>query len=312
MVDKYSSTKIVYKTLGTGKLDLIGIDIPCAVIEGPERKPVRLLSRRKLGRTLLNHKERHEAYDAEVKDGLPRFLTTQNLEGYRSQSLAGLFAPLWYKEPHRGLLSAGYRAELLPEICGVFIRAAMDGVLTPEQMCIARRCQDIQEAYAKVGIIALVDEATGYQEQRERDALQKLITLYLADVPLPWVSTFPREFYQEAYRLHCLRYTPGNTQHPPIIGAFTKKAIYECLPPAVYEELCTRNPRVHGPASSWRQRKHHQHLTDDMGRQQIVHRLGLVLHLMRAANGNPSVFWSLMDGGRAQAQVPMPFLLVEE
>jgi hypothetical protein len=300
--------KAIHKTLSTGKLDLKGVDIPCAVIEGPDKKPIRVLSRRQFQACIGMTRTAVLADDPVT--GLPPFLTHENLKPSIPRNLEELLAPLWYKEPRRGLLASGYRAELLPAVCKIYTMTFRQKSLLPEQEAIFLRCLEIQEAFANLGIIALVDEATGYQEQRERDELQKLITLYLLDVPGPWQTTFSHEYYQEAYRLHKLKYQAGQTSHPPIIGAFTKRAIYDWLPPGVYEELCRRNPRVPSEHGSRRIRKHHQHLTKDIGREQIIAQLRIVLYLMRAS-GSLERFWTLLESGRPYSQVVMPFYLAD-
>jgi hypothetical protein len=48
--------------------------------------------------------------------------------------------------------------------------------------------------FARVGIIALVDEATGYQEVRDHEALQEILKRYISEELLVWVRTFPMEF----------------------------------------------------------------------------------------------------------------------
>ena len=47
---------------------------------------------------------------------------------------------------------------------------------------------------ANVGIIALVDEATGYQEVRDRVALQEVLKKYITGALYEWAQTFPLSF----------------------------------------------------------------------------------------------------------------------
>ena len=52
---------------------------------------------------------------------------------------------------------------------------------------------------AKVGLIALVDEATGYQYEREEDALQMKLKLYLQSEEIrKWEPTFPDELWKDS------------------------------------------------------------------------------------------------------------------
>jgi hypothetical protein len=297
----------VSRTLSTGKLALVGIDIPCAVIEGPDAEPLRVLSRKRFQACIGMHTTRTPRDNQET--GMPYFMALENLKPYINNNLEELLAPLWYKEPHRGLLSAGYRAELLPAVCDLYVTAGLAGALPPSHMPIARRCGEILGAFAHVGIIALVDEATGYQEYREKDALQKLITLYLGATHAPWVRRFPHEFYALAYRLHGYAYRQGQTTHPGQIAGFTKRVIYDYLPDGVYTEMCERNPRVRGANNSWRLYKHHQFLTTEMGQRHIHTRLELALSYMRIADTHLPTFWFLLDQGKSrQAQTVLPFL----
>lgn len=50
--------------------------------------------------------------------------------------------------------------------------------------------------FARVGIIALVGEATGYQ----RD-LARILEAFITKELQPYVRTFPTDFYQEMFRL---------------------------------------------------------------------------------------------------------------
>jgi len=48
-------------------------------------------------------------------------------------------------------------------------------------------------SFAKIGIIALIDEVTGYQEVRTKDALQMYLEKIIAKELAAWVKTFPDE-----------------------------------------------------------------------------------------------------------------------
>jgi len=69
----------------------------------------------------------------------------------------------------------GYDAEALPAICEAVLQARADGALHPRQLHIAARCELIARGLMRIGIIALVDEATGYQADRARDSLARIL-----------------------------------------------------------------------------------------------------------------------------------------
>ena len=48
----------------------------------------------------------------------------------------------------------------------------------------------------------IVDEATGYQYDRARDALSTILEEFIAKELAQWVKTFPDEFYKKMYDLH--------------------------------------------------------------------------------------------------------------
>ena len=50
--------------------------------------------------------------------------------------------------------------------------------------------QKFNRSLAKVGIVALVDEVTGYQDARAKDALAKFFEAFVAKELQPWVKTF--------------------------------------------------------------------------------------------------------------------------
>jgi hypothetical protein len=91
---------------------------------------------------------------------------------------------------------------------------------------------------AKVGITALIDEATGYQYDRESNALQEILKAYTAEDFLKWQARFPRKYYEELYRLYDWDdFDPLTMKHPQYLGKFTNTFIYDYLPDGILEEL---------------------------------------------------------------------------
>ena len=74
-------------------------------------------------------------------------------------------SPIRFMPPHGGNTADGYEATILPDICAVVIDAATKGKLGKLRSWhqkLAEQCAILQHGFATVGIIALVDEATGY------------------------------------------------------------------------------------------------------------------------------------------------------
>ena len=80
-------------------------------------------------------------------------------------------------------------------MCHVFLDAQEAGVLKPNQYHIAEACRILSRGFATVGIIGLVDEATGFQEVRDRLALQEILDRFLRKEFAAWAKRFPDEFY---------------------------------------------------------------------------------------------------------------------
>lgn len=133
---------------------------------------------------------------------------------------------------------------------------------------------------AHVGIIALVDEATGYQEHRQRDELNRILEAYINEELRPWIRTFPNEFFKQVYRIHGWEYKQTSTQRPPLVGRLINEWIYKELPPNVLPELQELNPITE---KGYRKHKHHQYLTADTGIEHLDKQIDTVTTLLRVS-----------------------------
>jgi hypothetical protein len=133
---------------------------------------------------------------------------------------------------------------------------------------------------AHVGILALVDEATGYQEVRDRRALQAILDKFLKKEFAAWAKRFPDEFYQEMFRLRGWQWRGMKVNRPSIVGHYTNDLVYERLAPGIRDELERRNPK---DEKGNRSVKHHQWLTEDIGHPALAQHLYATIGFMRAA-----------------------------
>lgn len=268
----------VFKATHQGVIRIEGVeDIECANLED---KRTRVLSRatfiRAIGRT--GKAKGGRKYDDESR--IPVFLNSPRLKPLINKVLTENSRPIVYRPVGGGLASIGYRAELLPLVCNVFIDADNLGLLDPTQKHIAERCRILRDGLAVVGITALVDEATGFQRDRTADALARILEEFVAKELRKWVRTFPDEFYREMFRLRRLKY--GETvKKPQYIGHLTNDVVYSRLAPGVLAELRTRNPVLD---SGSRGAKHFQWLTPDSGHPKLIAHLSAVIALMKAAD----------------------------
>jgi len=133
---------------------------------------------------------------------------------------------------------------------------------------------------AHVGIIALIDDVTGYQEIRDRLALQAILDAYLRKELAAWAKRFPDEFYQQMFRLRGWQWQGMSINRPSIVGKYTNDLVYERLAPGILEELQNRNPK---DEKGRRPARHHQWLTQDVGHPALAQHLHAVIGFMRAS-----------------------------
>lgn len=278
-----SEEKLLKAITGTAKLKIGDTEFRCVVLEDGTRvisgkgfmtgmgmyRSGALSTRRK---------------DVEGGAQIPLFLAYKNLKPFISDELIGVLSPIEYLPYNGRKPQKGIKAEAIPKICDVWLQARDAGILKGTQLSIAIKCDMVIRALAHVGIIALVDEATGYQEDRERDELARLLEIYLSEERLRWAKMFPDEFYRQIYRLKNWQY-PGGGGKTPYVGRLTNQLVYEKLPPGVLEELRERNPI--NPTKKRRQWCHHQFLSTDIGQPDLRDHLLQVIALLRAsANWN--------------------------
>lgn len=163
------------------------------------------------------------ADDATEDDGvLPPFLVAGSLKDFISNDLRTLVTvPRKYRDPRGGPIRIGLEATLLPKVCEVWLKARDAKALTKIQLPVADRADILMRGLAHTGIIALIDEATGYQRDRAKDALATILEAFIAKELQAWISTFPSEYYQELFRLRGLDYPAASVRRPQYFGCLT-------------------------------------------------------------------------------------------
>lgn len=271
---------IILRATHFGDLHIGDKELKCAVLEDGSRVISRNTVFKAFGRTKRGRKKG----EVRVSDmpNLPSFIDANNLSKYVSDNkelMTLLQKKIIYKAKN-GRETEGYNAEIIPLLCDVYLTARMDGVLTKQQEKLAVASEILVRSLSKLGIVALVDEATGYQAERERDELQKLLSKYISEELLPWAKRFPDEFYKEMFRLREWDYPRPNSRRPSIVGYYTNKYVYDYLPPGVKEELQKSNPTITPGRRKW---KHHQFLSEDIGNDHLEKHLLKVTTLMQAS-----------------------------
>jgi hypothetical protein len=254
------------------------LEVPCYVLNNEQR----VLTDRGLITALGMARGGAGSFSSGQGDRLERFLTGAVLKPYVSNDLLSAIRnpiPFRVKVHGAGMRRAlGYDAEALPAICEAVLQARSEGVLHPRQFHIATRCELIARGLMRVGIIALVDEATGYQRDRAKDALASILEAFIAKELQPYVRTFPADYYEEIFRLRGLEYPSGSVKRPQYFGMLTNDIVYKRLAPGVLEELKRVTPKLE---SGRHKDKLFQRLTTNIGYPKLREHLGSIVTMMK-------------------------------
>jgi len=163
-------------------------------------------------------------------------------------------------------------------MCDVILAARKAKVLRPNQTHIAEQCEILVRGFARVGIIALVDEATGYEKDKRKDDLTRILEAFIAKELQPWLPTFDSDFYEGIFRLRGLSYPTDRVKRPLYFGHITNDIVYKRLAPGVLEELKKVTPK---DAAGRNKHKYFQHLTSNKGYPKLKQHLGSVITIMK-------------------------------
>lgn len=257
-----------------GVLKIGDMEISCAVLSDGTR----VLTQADLLVALGRHRKAN-VRNVEGEENVPPVLQGERLKPFISKELLEKSQPVRFRTL-QGAQASGYRAEILPQICEVYLNADEAGVLGKQQKHIAVQANILIRGLATVGITALVDEATGFQAVRAKDALAEILEAFVQKELRKWVRTFPLQFYEELCRLRGLSYPPPKMQVPRYFGHLTNNIVYDRLAPGVKAELKRLTPRD----SKGRPRhKLFQRLTEDVGHPRLREHLASVVTLMKVS-----------------------------
>ncbi|WCE30119.1 P63C domain-containing protein [Vibrio sp. SCSIO 43137] len=178
----------------------------------------------------------------------------------------------------------GFRGEILADLCDVILEARRDGVLSTEQdIRYAEYAENLIRAFARVGIVALIDEATGYQEVREKKALSAILEKYIKDEPSrKWTKTFPDEFWYKLVKVKGYDSYMA-LKRPAFVGHWVNDIVYARLAPGIKKALRDKTPKTNAGNNK---NKYHQLLTEDYGLPELKEHLNKVMLLMDASSNS--------------------------
>lgn len=251
----------------TGEIQIGGAAIPCAVLSD--------------GRRVVWQREVVGLLTGNKKGGLSRYLRASNLAPFTPEKFKNAdFDDTAIVFEMDGRKAHGFEAEDIVDICKMYMQARQAGGLLSSQIHLAAQSEIIVLSLAKVGIASLIDEATGYQEIRDRNALQVLLDRYLRQEYAAWAKRFPDEFFKEMFRLKKWAYPTVGGAKPGVVGHYINNLVYERLAPGLLRELEEKNPKGD---SGHRKAKHHQWLSEDVGHPALSAHIHSTIAFMRAA-----------------------------
>ncbi|CAM1333007.1 P63C domain-containing protein [Tenacibaculum aestuariivivum] len=211
-------------------------------------------------------------------DQIPTFMDAKNLQPFINEELRAVIKKVEFLTIENKK-AEGYDASILPLIADLYLQARASDSLLKSQFETAIKAEILVRSLAKVGITALVDEATGYQYEREQEELQLILKQYVSEELLPWQQRFPHEFYRQIFRLNKWEYTVENLKkRPSVVGTWTNKYIYKQLPNGVLDELKKITPKD----SKGKNKGHfHRRLTEDVGHPNLNNQIVTVITIMK-------------------------------
>ncbi len=241
------------EALRTGYLEIGDVKIECYVL----KNGTRLIHKRGMAKAIGLQSEGGNAF---LKTVNRKRLGSALPEKLREK----INNPIVFK-PLSGDPAHGYEATVLVELCDAIWEAGKSGKLATSQLFLAMQAEIIIRSSAKIGIIALIDEATGYIFDKRRQEYKELFRDFISNEFREWNQEFPDQFFDIFYRLYKIpRGEKG--RHPQFFGKLIRKYIYTPLANsngAILESLDEKNPVVY--KNGGRKYKMFQFLSDEVG-----------------------------------------------
>lgn len=266
------------KAIREGVIKMGELEIRCAVLEDGRRLLTQSDVMLSLGRA--RQVKGRGYFDADVN--LPAFLQAKNLKAFISKDLELTSSQIEFVTL-TGAVAFGFQAETLPKFCDVFLDAERAGQLKVNQKHIAEAARALYRGFATLGIVALVDEATGFQDVRPKDALQQYLELLIRKELAVWAKKFPDEFYENIYKLRGWVWPGMNKNRYSVVAHYTRDLVYERMAPGLLTELENKSPK---DDKGNRDHKLHQWLSEDVGDPMLANQFQSLLTLQRLSIAN--------------------------
>lgn len=252
--DPVATSDLPYSLL-KGTLGLGSVTIECHVLSDERR----LITQREIVRAISGGRE---------SGNIQRYLSRNPL----TASNFDMGPVIQFRNPGSRLISNGYEAIQLINLCDKYLEARDQDLLLDSQLKLAVQAEIIIRASAKVGIIALIDEATGFQQIRAKNALRLKFQAFIAEELQDWARMFPEDFWLELARLEGVRYSPRN--RPIRWGKYIMMFVYDAIDPDIGNWLRENNPDP-------RYKKNHHQWLKQFGRKAVHDQITRIVTIMR-------------------------------
>jgi hypothetical protein len=211
--------KEMIKAICQGEIPLGNTTLPCYVLEDGTRVLTQTGAAQSLGMNRFAQ--------------LPKFATSNSIAPFISKEATDLLNnPVKFTPLHGGQAAYGFKATVLVDICDAVLQARKEGKLKDNQLSLADQCEILTRSLAKTGIIALIDEATGYEKIRETGELIKFFKeTMVREIASDRIKEFEkRGIFDGLYKIYKLpRKKDKPWQHPSFFGHFFIKYVYKPL-----------------------------------------------------------------------------------
>ncbi len=274
-------------------------EIPCYVLENEQRVITQGGLLKALGMSTGGAKK---AGTRKIDE----FLTSSQLKPFISKELSARANDAITFKTTTGTKAIGYEATILVDICDAVLEANKKGSLLLNQKHIAEQAEMLIRSLAKVGIIALIDEATGFQEVRNKMDLRKFLSQFLEDQAGKWVKTYSDDFFETIFKMKGWTWNIANGgKKPQVMGHYINNFVYSRLAPNVLKELRKLNPINE---KGYREHKHTQYINPGFGHPLLKEHLSAVIALGKAAGYNWRNFQRLLNRALPRFGAPeLPF-----
>jgi hypothetical protein len=266
----------------TGELKIGEMVFPCSVLSDGTRILTQSDFMKGMGMYYSGWVAKNRTQEEENAE-VPHFLSFKSLKPYVDKHLGNLHSIILKYRTATGGTAHGIKAEIIPKICEIWMDAEESASLGVRQRKIVSKAKLLMRSLAHVGIIALVDEATGYQAVRPKDALQMYLEKIIRKELAAWAKKFPDEFYENIYKLKNWPWPGMKKNRYSVVAHYTRDLVYQRIAPKLLEELEQKSPKND---SGNRPNKLHQWLTDDIGNPMLAQHLHSLIMFQRLALSN--------------------------